>query len=368
MNRNRHDPLDIILGTSSAIIQLKSLIRQVASTDITALIIGESGTGKELVSRSIHEISNRREKPMITVNCGAIPEGIFESEIFGHEKGSFTSASQRRLGYFEMADHGTLFLDEIGEMPMHTQVKLLRVLENGRFLRVGGSDEVQVDVRVVAATNRDLAAEVSRKQFRQDLFYRLKAITINIPPLRERTEDIPLLINHFTKEFAQKSHRQIPSYDPIGIDVMCQHYWEGNVRELKNFVESLVVLSSSSSISLNDIRSRLHNETPTNNLPILVSRQSDELDREVIYHTLLELRREVVEVKEMVRQLIQSQPREVDYMYSNAEEVDAYSLDDLERDQIRKSLSSFNGNRRKTADALGIGERTLYRKIKQYNL
>jgi len=365
---NRNDPLDIILGTSPAILQLKSLIRQVASTDITVMITGESGTGKELVARSIHDISHRHDKPIVTVNCGAIPEGIFESEIFGHEKGSFTSASQRHQGYFEMADRGTLFLDEIGEMPLYTQVKLLRVLETGQFLRVGGSDVVNVNVRVVAATNKDLAAEVNRGKFRQDLFYRLKAVTVPVPPLRERSEDIRLLIEHFTKEFAYKSRRQVPMFDPAAIEVMSQNYWEGNVRELKNFVESMVALSTGSYISLDDIRSRISYETESQNLPILAPRLSDELDREVIYHTLLELRREIMSLKKMVQQLHQDRSREVDYVYSNAEEVETYSLDEIEKEQIRKTLASYNGNRRKAADALGIGERTLYRKIKQYNL
>lgn len=368
VNRTDSDPLDIILGISPAILQLKSLIRQVAPTDITVLITGESGTGKELAARSIHEISRRRDKPMVTVNCGAIPEGIFESEIFGHEKGSFTSAAQQHHGYFEMADRGTLFLDEIGEMPLHTQVKLLRVLETGRFLRVGGSDVVSVDVRVVAATNKDLAAEVNRGKFREDLFYRLKAISVPMPALRERAEDIPLLIDYFTREFSYKSKRQVPDYDPAAIDILSQNYWAGNVRELKNFVESLVALSTGSYISRDDIRSRMSYETHSQNLPILAPRMTEELDREVIYHTLLELRREVVSLKDMIRDLLQSRPREVDYIYPNAEDVETYSLDEVEKEQIRKTLASYNGNRRKAADALGIGERTLYRKIKQYNL
>ena len=362
------DALDLILGESFAIKQLKSLIQQVASTDITVLIAGESGTGKELVANALHNLSPRWKHNIVTVNCGAIPEGIFESEIFGHEKGSFTSADRRRNGYFETADKGTLFLDEIGEMPLQVQVKLLRVLETGRFLRVGGSEEVQVDVRVIAATNKNLGMEVTQRRFRQDLYYRLKAVNITIPPLRERAEDIPLLIEHFTGEFAGKNQRQKPIFDSGSIDVMQRHYWEGNVRELKNFVESIIALSPRDHISIEDVLFHLSEARSGSNLPILAPRPPNDFDQQLIYRTLLELRQDVNQIKDLLQRLLLQRSEEIIYPFTNVEEVEAYSLDVVERDQIRRTLADFNGNRRKAAQVLGIGERTLYRKIKQYGI
>lgn len=373
------DPLAVILGESTAIRQVKGLIRQVAPTDITILITGESGTGKELVARGIHELSRRHNEPMVILNCGAIPEGIFESEIFGHEKGSFTSADQRRQGYFEMADGGTLFLDEIGEMPKQVQVKMLRVLETGRFMRVGGSREIDVDVRVIAATNKDLGAEVSRGNFRQDLYYRLKAISISIPALRERDDDIPLLVAHFAGEFARSNKKTKPIFDNEALSYLQRHYWEGNVRELKNFVESVIALHSGEVITGNIVRDQLTGGMSGRNLPMVVSRPQEDLDRELIYRTLIELKQDINDIKNILRQSTPTQTREVILPFSGAEEVDAFafdetegerikSLDFVEREQTKRVLEQFNGNRRLAAQALGIGERTLYRKIKQYGL
>ncbi|MDP8240057.1 MAG: sigma-54 dependent transcriptional regulator [Candidatus Hatepunaea meridiana] len=362
------DPLDEMLGSSTRLQQVKALIQQVAGSDINVLITGESGTGKELVARAIHYHSKRRNGPLVSPNCGAIPEGIFESEIFGHEKGSFTSAGQRRQGYFEMADQGTLLLDEIGEMPLQVQVKMLRVLESGSFLRVGGSHEVNVDVRVIAATNKDLGLEVGQGRFRQDLYYRLKAVNINVPPLRERLEDIPMLIDHFTYLFAQKNNRTIPVIESEAFEILNRQYWAGNIRELKNFIESMVALGHRNTITGEDVRIRLSNEMSSANLPVIVTKPTAELDRELVYHTLLELKHEMTNVKMLLQQLLRDKPIEMNYPFSSAEEVEAYSLDELEKEQIKRALMDFGGNRKQAADALGIGERTLYRKIKQYNL
>ncbi len=362
------NPLDEIIGLSPAISQVKSLIRQVASSDITVLIAGESGTGKELVARAIHYLSGRRKGPLVSLNCGAIPEGIFESEIFGHEKGSFTSADHRRQGYFEMADKGTLLLDEIGEMPLQVQVKILRVLEMGRFLRVGGSREIEVNVRVIASTNKDLGSEVTYRRFREDLYYRLKAVNITMPPLRERTEDVILLAKHFIREFARKNKRPEPIIENGALDILSRQYWAGNVRELKNFIESLIALGHGGAITTEIVRMRLGSDQGNPNLPVIVSRPTADLDQELIYRTLLELKHEMNSIKGLLQQLLLADQSEVDYRFSSAEDVEAYSLDELEKEQIKRALIDFEGNRRKAAKALGIGERTLYRKIGQYNI
>ena len=362
------DPLEQIIGISPAIQQVKSLILQVAASDITVLISGESGTGKELVARAIHFHSKRGKEPLLSPNCGAIPEGIFESEIFGHEKGSFTSADRRRQGYFEMANKGTLFLDEIGEMPLQVQVKMLRVLETGSFLRVGGSTEIKVDVRVIAATNKELGLEVSRGRFRQDLYYRLNAVNISLPPLRDRVDDIPLLARHFASDFAQRNKSPEPVIDMEVIRILQSRYWAGNIRELKNVMESLVALGQGETISIENVKSRLGDFPNNPNLPVIVGRQMDELNQELVYRTLLELKHDMNSIKGLLKKVLEDQYREVDQRFSGAEEVEAYSLDELEKEQIKRALNQYNGNRRQAAEALRIGERTLYRKIKQYNL
>lgn len=393
---NKTNSVDTILGNSQAVRQVKSLIRQVAPSDITVLIFGESGTGKELAAKAIHDLSRRKSGPMMTLNCGAIPEGIFESEIFGHEKGSFTSAEKLRKGYFELSDKGTLFLDEIGEMPLSVQVKILRVLETNRFLRVGGSNEVEVDVRIVAATNRNLTYDVERGTFRRDLYYRLKAVSIEMPSLRDRVEDIPLLANHFLKEFSIRNNRPIPEFEREALPLLQQHHWTGNVRELKNFVESLIALSPAQVFTSEFIRSRLGtNFSSSRNLPVIMNRPQEEADRDLIYRTLLEMRHELNGIKGLLQELI-TQDKHFEYPFRQDEEVVTYSpndfenlrsengkivehgenyssqrqlsLDELEREQIRRTLAKFNGNRRLTAKTLGIGERTLYRKLKQYDI
>src|SRR5512141_2827919 len=225
-----------IVGESLEMQELVQVLQHVAPTDITVLITGESGAGKEVIAQAIHGASNRAKKTMVTVNCGAIPEGIIESELFGHERGSFTGASSERKGYFELADGGTIFLDEIGELPVATQVKFLRILENGEFLRVGSSMARKVDVRVIAATNKDLENEARSGNFRQDLFYRLRSVNVRIPPLRERKDDIPLLFEKFIEEFSAKNGIKFGGITPAASDFLQQYYWHGNVRELRNVV------------------------------------------------------------------------------------------------------------------------------------
>lgn len=356
-----------LIGNSEAIRNIQTLIKQVAPTDISVLITGESGSGKEVAAELIHHYSRRASQPLITVNCGAIPEGIFESEVFGHEKGSFTGADRQRRGYFELADNGTIFLDEIGEMPLNSQVKILRILENGTFMRVGGTAEIQVDVRVIAATNRDIAGEVASGQFRSDLYYRLKAVNIWLPPLRERREDIPLLAEYFIEDFCRRNHIPKPQITPDAMELLSERKWEGNVRELKNFIESLVTLERSGIFTRDSIlRLAGGNSAPSQdagislNLPVFARRTPEQMERELLYRTLMDLRREIWELKQMVADL----PGQKDY----GVEIRSQSLEDMEREQIKSALQQFNGNRRLAAESLGIGERTLYRKIREWGL
>ena len=349
-----------LIGKSEQIQNIRSLIKQVAPAEISVLITGESGTGKEVIAELIHRNSPRAAKPMITVNCSAIPEGIFESEIFGHERGSFTGADKQRKGYFELANTGVIFLDEIGEMPLNTQVKILRILESGEFMRVGGSAAIKVDVRVIAATNRDLASTVAKGEFRSDLYYRLKAVTIHLPPLRERKEDIPLLVEHFTREFCRRSNIPAPQFTADGMEILTNHHWEGNIRELKNFVESLVTLEKGRTFDRETISRFLAPQIqPGSQLPMIMSRSPEQMERELVYRTLMDLRREVWELRMMMSE---------HYQRSDSLEIRPTSMDEMEREQIMRTLEQYGGNRRLTAQALGIGERTLYRKLKQYGL
>jgi DNA-binding NtrC family response regulator len=351
-----------LLGHSTGIRALRSLIQQVAPTDITVLISGESGTGKELVARAIHEQSSRAAKPLLFVNCGAIPEGIFESEIFGHEKGSFTSADRQRVGYFEQANGGMLVLDEIGEMPLAVQVKLLRVLETGEFMRVGSSRTQKVNVRMIAATNVDLAQAVGRGKFRQDLYYRLKAVTIIVPPLRERASDIPLLAEEFAERFCERNQLDVPRITDEAKRFLMDQYWSGNIRELRNTVESVLTLSRGAlELSAADFRPHFERESNALLLPVPVTRPPETLERELVLRTLLDLRREVGEVRSLLLAAIENVQRP-------PTDAANQKLHELERDQILKILEQNGGNRRKTARELGIGERTLYRKLKDYEV
>ncbi|HEX7343530.1 MAG TPA: sigma 54-interacting transcriptional regulator, partial [bacterium] len=272
-----------LVGESPPMRQIKAVIKQVAPTDMTVLISGESGTGKELVANAIHQLSNRSRFPMITVNCGAIPEGIFESEIFGHVRGAFTSADRTRKGYFEMADGGTIFLDEIAEMPLGAQAKILRIIEMGEFMKVGSAHSQNVNVRVIAATNRDLTEAVALGQFRQDLYFRLKAVNILLPPLRERREDIPPLVSLFLEDVCQRNNIPRPQISPGALNLLQNAFWEGNVRELRHFLESLVILERGNPLDENIVgrHLRLTGRTVAH-LPVLIPRGSATLDRDLI--------------------------------------------------------------------------------------
>ncbi|MFQ5648546.1 MAG: sigma-54 interaction domain-containing protein [bacterium] len=375
-----------IIGQSQAIQQILLTIRQVAPTDISVLIVGESGTGKELVANAIHQQSQRGQQPLVVVNCGAIPEGILESELFGHEKGAFTGAIGARKGYFELADSGTIFLDEIGEMPSATQVKLLRVLEGKEFMRVGGSKMQKVDVRVIAATNKDLERAVQSGEFRDDLFYRLNAVHIRIPPLRERRDDIALLVRKFSHAFVRESHVEFQGFNETALRMLEKHDWPGNIRELKNTIESMIVLEKGRRIDelaiSRYLRPPQHIER---NLPVPTHRSTEQVEREFIYRALLDLKSEIAKLREDLFQVIYSdrspkslpyysevipRPQEAveDNEITDAFDMDGKTLEDIERHMINRALESFGGSKRKAAKSLGISERTLYRKIKEYAL
>ncbi len=377
-----------LVGESPAIWQILETIEQVAPTDISALIIGESGTGKELIAQAIHRLGNRHDKPFVVVNAGAIPEGIIESELFGHEKGAFTGAVGSRKGYFEQADTGTIFLDEIGEMPLNTQVKLLRLLEGKEFIRVGGSSPKQVDVRVIAATNRDLETAVRNGEFRPDLFYRLNAVNIRVPSLRERREDIPLLVKKFVTDFCSQNNIAFEGFSEGGMRLLKEHAWPGNIRELKNFVESLIVIERGRRIDEIVLQRHLPRSAEMDRrLPVPVNRSSDEVEREFIYRALIDIKNEIAQLRELLvgryipppRRLKPGYPEplvqdlESDMVASaaapEAAQADGFeSIEEMEKRLITDALARTNGNKRKAAALLKISERTLYRKIKEYDL
>jgi DNA-binding NtrC family response regulator len=375
-----------IYGQSKGIQQIFETIEQVAPSDISVLIIGESGTGKELVAKEIHRRSRRADKPLIIVNCGAIPEGIIESELFGHEKGAFTGAIGFRKGYFETANNGTVFLDEIGEMPLSAQVKILRVLEGKEFSRVGSSETKQTDVRIIAATNRSLEHEVRNGNFRQDLFFRLRAITIELPPLRSRKEDIPLLVDIMAKNYCRDNQINFAGFEESAIRIMQNYHWAGNIRELKNVVESMIILERGSKIDDQNILKYIRPFDQENrNLPIPIHRPTDQVEREFIYRALLDLKNEISQLRELIltrlfppkrlsgwEQTNSSiyQPEEAHVVYDEASSDirSIPSVPEMEKKLIEETLSRYNGNKRKAAVSLKISERTLYRKIKEYNL
>ncbi len=376
-----------IIGTSEGIEQVLEMIVQIAPVDISVLITGESGTGKEIVAKAIHKQSRRSSKPLVTVNCGAIPEGIIESELFGHKKGAFTGAAEDRKGYFEEADNGTVFLDEIGEMPVETQVKLLRVLESGEFMRVGDAKTRKVDVRMIAATNKNLAEESDKGRFRRDLYYRLRTVTIDVPPLRQRMEDIDLLTERFALLFSRSNDIVFRGFSSDAIRVMKQYDWPGNIRELRNFVESVILLEKGNKISSEMVLKHLEPMVgrTSSNLPVPVDKSSGQAERELILQQLLFLRQDMREIKGLFSGGQIDRSGEVGYIDSggglnfSALEGDVgnllksaaigdMSVKDLEVELISRTLKKFNNNRRKTARALGISERTLYRKINDYGL
>ncbi|HSE27672.1 MAG TPA: sigma-54 dependent transcriptional regulator [Gemmatimonadales bacterium] len=373
-----------ISGESAAIQEVLVRIEQLAPVSSTVLIQGESGSGKELVAKAIHDLSPRRGQPFIAVNCAALPETLLESELFGHEKGAFTGAAERRLGRFELADKGTIFLDEIGEIPASIQVKLLRVLENRTFFRLGGIAPIKVDVRVVAATNRNLREAVGLGEFRDDLFYRLSVLNIALPPLRERRSDIPLLVRQFVREFAALHDRPFRGISADAMRLLVEAPWPGNVRQLRNLVESMVVLAPGREIQASDIPADVL-EGAGRLLPVRVGggagREAPTAELEFILRSLMDLR---LQVEEMRRRLDQG-PQRVQVielpahtLHEDLGEVAEGAADvvyrpgmtmaEVEKAAIEAALREHDGNRRKAAEVLGIGERTLYRKIKQFQL
>jgi DNA-binding NtrC family response regulator len=374
-----------IIGESAAIQELLIKLEQMAPVSSTVLIQGESGSGKELVAKAIHDLSPRRGKPFIAVNCAALPETLLESELFGHEKGAFTGAAERRLGRFELADTGTIFLDEIGEIPPSVQVKLLRVLETRAFFRVGGVQPIKVDVRVVAATNRSLRDSVALGEFRDDLYYRLNVLTIYLPPLRERRSDIPLLVRRFVRELSQAHDRPFRGITAEAMQRMVEAEWPGNVRQLRNLIESMVVLAPGREIRATDIPPDVL-EGASRLLPVRIGvtggvGPGHEL--EFILRNIMDLRIQLEDVRRrlderpqrvQVIELGESQPVADVLPATEAEERGAVvyrpgmTMAEVEKEAIVAALTQNRGNRRKAAEMLGIGERTLYRKIKAFKL
>lgn len=407
-----------IIGNSPFLNHAIEIAVQVAPTDLTVLIIGESGTGKEFFPKIIHSYSARKHGPYIAVNCGAIPEGTIDSELFGHEKGSFTGAIDSRKGYFEVANGGTIFLDEVGDLPLSTQVRLLRVLETGEFMRVGSSKVMKTDVRVVAATNANLQDAIAKGKFREDLFYRLSTIPIYIRPLRERKEDISLLFQKFATDIAEKYHVPPIKLSDDAMDLLINYSWPGNIRQLKNVAEQMTIIEKDREINALTLQKYLPEEKP--NLPVLFSDLSsaDNLnERELIYKYLIDMRRDINEIKKIVFQFILNNKNPEEALYADNKEStlpplpikfsdqqnynsihdsnpmisknktnddtdvvyvleneknndhrETLSLQEKEKELIIKAIQKHNGKRKLAAEELGISERTLYRKIKEYNL
>ena len=419
IDRKRLQRLTGIVGETDAIREALERVVQIAPVDSTVLITGESGTGKELVARGIHALSPRRHKPFIAVNVAALPDTLLESELFGHEKGAFTGAIDTRKGLFELAHTGTILLDEIGEMPLATQTKLLRVLEQKEFLRVGGEKPIRVDVRIIAATNQDLRQLVTIGEFRKDLYYRLNVLSIVLPPLRERPEDVPLLVDAFVREVAANLDRPFRGVSDEAMQILQVYQWPGNVRELRNLVESMVVLAPGREIQASDIPPEVRRVdrqralVPTS-IPRGVSAQQIRPELEFIFRTLVEMRVDMDQLRRdfdeyrmnaapppalgrverlpawrtpeiepaepaeppQTAEVVEAEGKggngQTPSMPTEAEGVVVYrsgmSMEDLEREAIRAALREVGGNRRKAAERLGIGERTLYRKIQRFGL
>jgi DNA-binding NtrC family response regulator len=388
-----------IIGTSDGIRQVLDMVVQVAPVDISVLITGESGTGKEVVAKAIHQSSKQNNDPLVVVNCGAIPEGIIESELFGHKKGSFTGAGEDRKGYFEEANKGTIFLDEIGETPLATQVKLLRVLESGEFMRVGEAKTRKTDVRIIAATNKDLRDLVKKGEFRQDLYFRLKTVTVHVPALRNRVEDIGPFVERFALEFTRSNDILYRGFMPDAVRVLKQYEWPGNVRELKNFVEKILVLEKGERITAGMVQKELTEVLPLDStynpaLPVVVSKSSDKAEIDLILRQLFMLKQDTEVIQKMLVSGVISQGdgkqslaginpleqgglsmpeksmeiMEEGYRFIRDDAIGELSIKDLEEEAITRTLRFFNNNRRKTARSLGLSERTLYRKIEEFGL
>ncbi len=394
---------------------------QVAPTDISVLVVGESGVGKESIPKIIHSLSHRKHGKYIAVNCGAIPEGTIDSELFGHEKGAFTGATSTREGYFEVASGGTIFLDEVGELPLTTQVRLLRVLENGEFIKVGSSQVQKTDVRIVAATNVNMFEAIEKGKFREDLYYRLSTVDITLPPLRERKEDIHLLFRKFSSDFAHKYKMPAIKLDDQAVQLLLQFRWSGNIRQLRNVAEQISVLETTRDISVGTLKSYLPSEG--SNLPSVIKDKKSESDfsteREILYKVLFDMKSDLNDLKKLTMELMQNgasqvqeknknliqkiygsnqEENEIDFEDDNemsvipmakttqtsnnnyedsednylfaetVEEEEVLKLEQKEIEMIKKSLEKNKGKRKAAAHELGISERTLYRKIKQFDL
>jgi DNA-binding NtrC family response regulator len=358
-----------LIGNSVPVVELKQIIKQVAPTDVTVLITGESGVGKEVVAKLIHKTSKRKNNPFITVNCGAIPEGIIESELFGHEKGSFTGATEKRKGYFEAADGGTIFLDEIGELPLQTQVKFLRILENGEYMKVGGTKAEHVDVRVVAATNKDLEHQITINAFREDLYYRLRSINIYIPPLRDRKEDIKPLFDYFVKTFCSKNNIHFKGITDEASDYLENYDWPGNIRQLKNFAESIITLYHEKIIDRDDVIKQLRlprYETPS--LPALMPYYNLRDERQLLFRALYELKTDIMDIKQHIENLDAGVSADGKGLFIPEDKMNNLTFDDFEQELLTYYWNKYHGNVNRISRKLNISSRTLYRKFKQYDL
>ncbi|MBN2212707.1 MAG: sigma-54-dependent Fis family transcriptional regulator [Bacteroidales bacterium] len=397
-----------IIGNSPALNRAIDVALQVARADLSVLITGESGVGKEVFPQIIHQYSSRKHGTYIAVNCGAIPEGTIDSELFGHEKGSFTGAYDSRKGYFEVANGGTIFLDEVAELPLSTQVRLLRVLETGEFLKVGSSKVIKTNVRVIAATNVDIQQTIQQGKFREDLFYRLNTVPIDIPALRERKEDIPILFRKFSLDFAERNRMPAIMLTEDAMQILMNYRWPGNIRQLKNITEQISVIEQNREITADIMRTYLPDYYESK-LPALfdaVDQKTFANEREILYKILFDLKTDVTDLKKLVLDIMQkgkggieihednarlikklydiSEPVEEDGMTSrkidigkmevkdiqDTEEIveESLSLEEKEKELIKKALDKHNGKRKYAAGELGISERTLYRKIKEYNI
>jgi transcriptional regulator with PAS, ATPase and Fis domain len=400
-----------IIGNTPLLNRALEVAVQVASTDISVLVTGESGTGKEIIPQIIHQLSARKHGEYIAVNCGAIPEGTIDSELFGHEKGSFTGASGSRKGYFEVANDGTIFLDEVAELPMQTQVRLLRVLETGEFIRVGASKPIKKNVRVVAATNENMHKAIASGKFREDLFYRLNIIPVSLPPLRDRKEDIHLIFRKFASDFADKYKMPSIKLTPDAVELLNNYSWPGNIRQLRNLVEQISVIETEREINAIKLNSYLPRVESTS--PLVIDKKENESfsERELMYKFLFDMKKDLGELKKLVIDLVgqngeislnKDQSATINRIYkeintgnpgtlllSNSEntnhsepifqddtfDIEAHeeveeslSLEDREKELIKKALEKHKGKRKYASEELGISERTLYRKIKEYNL
>jgi DNA-binding NtrC family response regulator len=378
-----------IIGNSPKIIEAIEKLIQAAPTELNVLITGETGTGKEVFAKAIHGLSNRKNMPFVSVNCAAIPENLLEAELFGNEKGAYTGAVEQRIGFFETANKGTIFLDEIGEMPLLTQVKLLRVLESGEYSRLGSSVVRKVDVRVVAATNRDLEYEVQKGNFRQDLFFRLKSVHLILPPLREHPTDIPLLIDHYAKNTAKKLNIEYEGIDRDALSIMQSLPWPGNIRELRNLIETIITLEKGALITPEILRKYIPPALPAyqfittpNEFSLVNVSKNNEFnnDTALIFKTLLEIKSEISTLKIALSEIINS----LNKIKSNTDNLQIHKYEEInendlkneenlninyyEKQLIINALRKFNGNRRLASEALGISQRTLYRKLQEYGI